>query len=293
MRDGAADRPLLLAGSGSGRRTAMPPPAAEAFARARPGHQPVLRHRRTDLDLAATVVPIDLADHGELGDAGDPPGLRVSITRRLSMAEKGLAAREDAGHRRHARPGSRPPLRPYPDAHSRTGAASSDAPVAGHRKVLRPACLPVRPSARECAAASRGASRPSRRARRRWRVVGPAGSLMQLPSASPLAPSGVSGDAVCRCSVSFRRRNLGHRRHRISPRRSGQELAGIVINEFLVQRCGDALHEGAAHLTIRDHRIEDAAGIMHRDITIDPHLVGQRIDFDPACRRRNRTSATY
>ena len=78
------------------------------------------------------------------------------------------------------------------------------------------------------------------------------------------------------------RRNLGHRRNEIVGEGAGEELAGLVVDELLVERGGDALHEGAAHLAVGDHRIEQAAGVVHGDVAVDAHLVAQRIDLDAA-----------
>ena len=76
--------------------------------------------------------------------------------------------------------------------------------------------------------------------------------------------------------------DFAHRRHEIIGEGAGEERALFVVNEFLIERRGNALREGAAHLPISDHRIEDAAGIVHRNVAIDADLIGQRIDLDAA-----------
>jgi len=54
-----------------------------------------------------------------------------------------------------------------------------------------------------------------------------AGTLMQLPSARPLAPSGVNGDG--RLDVQeFNRRDFAHGRHQIIGERAGEEGAFLV-----------------------------------------------------------------
>ena len=108
-----------------------------------------------------------------------------------------------------------------------------------------------------------------------------AGTLMQLPSASPLAPSG--GERRRRLLVQhLDRRDFAHGRHQIIGERAGEERAVLVGDVLLVERRGDALRECAAHLAVGDQRIEDFASVVHRHVAVDAHLVGDRVDLDAA-----------
>ena len=51
-------------------------------------------------------------------------------------------------------------------------------------------------------------------------------------------------------------RDFGDGRDEIVGEGPGLELAGVVVDELLVERRGDALHECAAHLAVGDQRIE-------------------------------------
>ena len=79
MGDGAANRPLVTGLEVADERQCRSQ-QWKLLRQRGPGHQPVLRDRRADLDLA-TVLPIDLADRGELGDAGDIRRIAGSTTR--------------------------------------------------------------------------------------------------------------------------------------------------------------------------------------------------------------------
>ncbi len=80
----------------------------------------------------------------------------------------------------------------------------------------------------------------------------------------------------------FKLGNFAHRRHQIIREGAGEKTAGLVGHEFLVKRRRDPLRKRPMHLAVGDERIEQRAGVMHRDIAIDPDLEGHRIDLDPA-----------
>ena len=49
-------------------------------------------------------------------------------------------------------------------------------------------------------------------------------------------------------------------------KRRGQEVAVLVVDHAFEERGADAVGEAAAHLALRDERIEEAARVVHGDV---------------------------
>ena len=64
------------------------------------------------------------------------------------------------------------------------------------------------------------------------------------------------------------------------PVRSWPRLA--VVHLVLHQRLAHALHRAALDLAEHDHRVEDAAEIVHHVVAVELDLAGLRIDLDLA-----------
>ena len=69
-------------------------------------------------------------------------------------------------------------------------------------------------------------------------------------------------------------------RRQIIGERSGENIAGLVVDDFLKQRVADALRDAAVHLAVGDHRIDDAAGILGDKEFFDVHVAGLDVDLD-------------
>src|SRR6202167_1082289 len=69
------------------------------------------------------------------------------------------------------------------------------------------------------------------------------------------------------------------RRQKIGER-SGEDVGGLVVNEFLEQRIADALGDAAGDLTVDNHRIDEPAGVFGDNESLDADATGFRIDFD-------------
>ena len=94
----------------------------------------------------------------------------------------------------------------------------------------------------------------------------------------PLAPSGFSGVGVSVCAIS----NGGSSEAAGIPYVASVPLMGLprlVVDELLVQRLRDALPESAVHLPVHEHRVQDAAAVVDRDVTDRPHVAGLRVDL--------------
>jgi hypothetical protein len=80
--------------------------------------------------------------------------------------------------------------------------------------------------------------------------------------------------------VQFDRRNFARGRRHVVGERRGLRIAGLVVDDLLEQRVTDALRDAAVHLAVGDHRIDDAAGILHRKEFFDFRAAGLDIDLD-------------
>jgi hypothetical protein len=86
------------------------------------------------------------------------------------------------------------------------------------------------------------------------------GVLIEFPSATPLAPSGVTGDGVSWRKISS----------------SG------IIDEPLVQGGADRHREPAAHLAVAQVRVQNSPGVVQAHILVDANRAGITVDLDPA-----------
>ena len=84
---------------------------------------------------------------------------------------------------------------------------------------------------------------------------------MQLPSPTPLAPSGVKGEGVSRCRM-IGLRHFHRRRHQIIGKRAGEKAAVGRVGVFLVERRAERMRKAAGDLA-GDHR-RDAGCVRNR-----------------------------
>ncbi len=107
------------------------------------------------------------------------------------------------------------------------------------------------------------------------------GVLMQLPSPTPLAPSGVKGERDLDVQHD-RGGHFGRGRHEIVGEGAGQESAVGRIGIFLIDGGAERMGEAAGDLA-RDHAgMQHAAAVMHGDVFVDPYRAGDAVDLDPA-----------
>ena len=70
-------------------------------------------------------------------------------------------------------------------------------------------------------------------------------------------------------------------RHRVVHERARQELTRfVVVDAVLEQRLTDALNDPAMQLTLDDHRIDDAADVVDRNVGQKVDDAGAGIDLD-------------
>src|SRR6516162_6200510 len=70
-------------------------------------------------------------------------------------------------------------------------------------------------------------------------------------------------------------------RHAIIHEGSGQELAGyLIVNAVFAERLADTLHESAMDLPVDDHRIDNGADVIDRDVVYKRNYTGFRVNFD-------------
>src|SRR6185503_8486703 len=86
--------------------------------------------------------------------------------------------------------------------------------------------------------------------------------------------------ARCCQVMQLDRRDLARGRRQVIGKRRRQDAAALVVNDFLEQRIADALRDAAMHLTVGDHRIDDAAGVFGDDELLDLHMSGFDVDLD-------------
>ena len=84
-------------------------------------------------------------------------------------------------------------------------------------------------------------------------------------SPMPLAPSGLSGDGVSVCAAS-NDGNSAALGMRVVGERRRERVAVVVVDHLLPQRLRDARREPAVHLAVDEHRVEDAAAVVDRDV---------------------------
>ena len=69
-------------------------------------------------------------------------------------------------------------------------------------------------------------------------------------------------------------------RRQVVGERGRENVAAVVVDDFLEQRVADALRDAAMHLPVGDHRIDDAAGILGHEEFLDRHMAGLDVDLD-------------
>ena len=126
------------------------------------------------------------------------------------------------------------------------------------------------------------ARRPSRRRRGVWLATGrraatsasftaettAAGALIEPPSPMPFQPP----ERVRRRRLEvddLDRRHLGARREQVVHEARGDELAGLVVGEVLVERAADPLDDAAVDLALDDHRVDDRAAVLDHHVAED------------------------
>ena len=108
---------------------------------------------------------------------------------------------------------------------------------------------------------------------------------MQLPSPTPLAPSGVNGDGVSRCRMIGSGTSIAVGTQ-IVGERAGQESCRPRRRRIPRRAPRRAPARSRRVICPVDHAgMQDAAAIVHGDVLVDAHLAGRR---DRSRRRRNR-----
>ena len=67
---------------------------------------------------------------------------------------------------------------------------------------------------------------------------------------------------------------------RYSAKRRGHGLSGIVVAHPLEKRVPDAVRDTANDLSLDDHRVDQAAGVVDHEVTGDPDSAGADIHVD-------------
>ena len=73
----------------------------------------------------------------------------------------------------------------------------------------------------------------------------------------------------------------GHRHQVVGHVAVAQRAVGVV-EALLEQRAADALHDGAAHLLVHQHGVDDAPAVLHRPVLEQPDEAGVRVHLDVA-----------
>src|SRR5207249_7284483 len=74
--------------------------------------------------------------------------------------------------------------------------------------------------------------------------------------------------------------DLERGRHQEVHERRGERLAGVVVDDALVERAADALRDAAADLALDDHRIHQGAAVVLDDVLQDREVPGVDVDLD-------------
>ena len=75
-------------------------------------------------------------------------------------------------------------------------------------------------------------------------------------------------------------RHLRRGRAKIFREGAGDEVAGTIVHQFLVQRRAEPVGEAAVNLPLDDHRIEHRAHIVDRNVFHDLHPAGRAVELD-------------
>ena len=122
---------------------------------------------------------------------------------------------------------------------------------------------------------------------------GASASLMALTTAAgaPIAPPSPRPfalviEACVQVSqvMDLDRRHLARGRRQVVRQRRGQDIAGVVVDDLLQQRIGDALRDAAVNLPVGDQRIDQPSGVFG-----DQEL----LDGDPPVSTSTSTIATW
>ena len=124
---------------------------------------------------------------------------------------------------------------------------------------------------------------------------GASASLIALITAAgaPIAPPspdalglGDGGVAVGFHVMQLDGRDFARRRRQIIGERAGENVASLAVDDLLQQRVADALGDAAMDLAVRDHRVDDAAGILGHQELLDRYMTS--VDVDPDDRDMTR-----
>jgi hypothetical protein len=77
-----------------------------------------------------------------------------------------------------------------------------------------------------------------------------------------------------------RSRQVGRRWAEVVHERAGQEVPVLVVDHPLEQGGASAVGEAAAYLPLDEERVEQPAGVVHRDVVQDAHLPRRPLDLD-------------
>ena len=89
---------------------------------------------------------------------------------------------------------------------------------------------------------------------------------------------GDGGVAIGFHVMQLDRRDFARGRQQVVGERAGENVAGVAVDDFLQQRIADALGDAAMDLAVRDHRIDDAAGVFRHQELLDRHVAGVDVD---------------
>ena len=98
-------------------------------------------------------------------------------------------------------------------------------------------------------------------------------------SPMPLAPSGLIGVVVVVWCVSKVGKAV-RLRQRVVVERAGQQLAVVVVVQLFPERLADALRQPAVDLAGDQHRADDVAAVVDRDVAEQLDLARLREDLD-------------
>src|SRR6185437_5454596 len=129
-------------------------------------------------------------------------------------------------------------------------------------EIVSPSCGPFLCAQRRADALRRRRHLVDLDAKRGQRVVdGVDHGRRRADGAAFAQPLGLGDGVDARCCqvMQLDRRDLARGRRQVIGERRRQDAAALVVNDFLEQRIADALRDAAMHLTVGDHRIDDAA----------------------------------
>src|SRR6266567_7755890 len=71
-------------------------------------------------------------------------------------------------------------------------------------------------------------------------------------------------------------RKVACRRQEIVGERAREQLSVFIVDEMLQERAAETLHDGAHDLAVQGQRVDDAPGVLDRDIVEEFHVAGLR-----------------